>query len=355
MALAVSEEPLPEYWSMLAAKMESAPYKTYTPALGTALLARATDRRVDPLSIKEAYSERAYSLRTLCHNVLVPAAREYGFSIRNTGREPMNNQPFFRYDHMSTIDRVRNPATLDALKGSLVLLETFGENQALKALASFIRFRLSATPSANLTMSFSGQLELRAMLHAVAGFMADKTERPWKTQALAAACIDLVHDDVRSRRLNDPSRDVPGDVEVYLDEKVVLAVEARAKAVTESDVKTFVQACATSGIERAFVVVDAPQHSMLDMAALRNWAALSHSVSLNIFESISDLLVDALAWGAQPIHQALTEFASAGLQRLVEVESSDKTVASWQEAAEAAAEAGTNSPGPLENEQQGLF
>ena len=31
-----------------------------------------------------------------CHSVLVPAAAELGISLGVTGREPLNNQPYFR-------------------------------------------------------------------------------------------------------------------------------------------------------------------------------------------------------------------------------------------------------------------
>jgi hypothetical protein len=102
---ASSDRSVPPFWTAFARQTFQMASKTYTPALGTVLLARATDDRIDPLSIKAEYGRNTYSLRTLGHEVLVPAARELGFSIRNTGREPLNNQPFFRYDHMSVIDR----------------------------------------------------------------------------------------------------------------------------------------------------------------------------------------------------------------------------------------------------------
>jgi hypothetical protein len=105
---ASSDRRVPDSWVQFARQTFQMQSKTYTPALGTVLLARATDDRVDPLSIKSEYGPDTYSLRTVGHQVLVPAARRLGFSIRNTGREPLNNQPFFRYDHMSVINRVRD-------------------------------------------------------------------------------------------------------------------------------------------------------------------------------------------------------------------------------------------------------
>src|SRR2546430_17001629 len=84
-----SSRSVPGEWAKLTELMQQAPYKTYTPALGTALLAKATAPGVDALSIKASYAETTYSQRGLCHKILVPGAEEYGFSLRTTKREPL--------------------------------------------------------------------------------------------------------------------------------------------------------------------------------------------------------------------------------------------------------------------------
>jgi hypothetical protein len=75
--------------------------KTHIAFLGTVMLAKAVDQRADLFSIKPTHAEagdrdRAFSARTLCHGVLVPLAAELGISLGVTGREPLNNQPYFR-------------------------------------------------------------------------------------------------------------------------------------------------------------------------------------------------------------------------------------------------------------------
>src|SRR5690348_11505845 len=67
--------------------------------LGTAMLAKAIDASADLYAIKPAHAEdndNAFSARTLCHSVFVPLAAELGISLGATGREPLNNQPYFR-------------------------------------------------------------------------------------------------------------------------------------------------------------------------------------------------------------------------------------------------------------------
>ena len=73
--------------------------KTHIAFLGTAMIAKATRLDVDLLAIKPRHAKgnpNAYSARSLCEKVLVPLATDLGFSIGVTGRQPLNNQPYFR-------------------------------------------------------------------------------------------------------------------------------------------------------------------------------------------------------------------------------------------------------------------
>ena len=70
--------------------------KTFIALLGTALLARATDIRADPFSLKAGFgTPGAYSARSLCKEVLAANALRLRIDLGVTGREPLNNQPFF--------------------------------------------------------------------------------------------------------------------------------------------------------------------------------------------------------------------------------------------------------------------
>lgn len=78
--------------------------KTHIAFLGTAMIAKAMNRQADLFAIKPEHAKdnpNAFSARTLCHGVLVPLAAELGFSIGVTGREPLNNQPYFRMTRLN--------------------------------------------------------------------------------------------------------------------------------------------------------------------------------------------------------------------------------------------------------------
>src|ERR1700731_1250117 len=74
--------------------------KTHIAFLGTALLAKAVDLGVDAFAVKSVSLDKseqagAYSARGLAHGVLVPFATEFGIDLGVSGREPLNNQPYF--------------------------------------------------------------------------------------------------------------------------------------------------------------------------------------------------------------------------------------------------------------------
>ena len=329
-AVAQSDQPVPQYWEAFASEVFQMDAKTYTPALGTALLAKATDPGIDPLAIK-ATGERGYSLRTVGHTILVPAAQSMGFSIRTTGREPLNNQPFFRYDHMTRIDRVRNREQLDWFVGKLAQADSLDAGGAALALAAFLRvaFRQAgAHPSVEIENPF---LTISEVLGAVEAYLQPEVpERPKKLQAFVAAAYDLTHADVRSRKINDPSRDYPGDVQAYLNDVPFLAVEVRGKPVPATELDAFVTACGEAGITRAALVVDTPAHRPINRASLHSPFLKAGVVHLAVYESIASLIEAALEWTDEPQDLAASLFATAALARLKEVEVSDEALISWR-------------------------
>jgi hypothetical protein len=326
---ASSGRSVPEDWAEFTRQTFEMPSMTYTPALGTLLLARATDDRVDPLSIKIGYGTHTYSQRTLGNGVLVPAARELRFSIRNTGREPLNNQPFFRYDHMSLIDRVRYKEDHARFMAAVAEVETFDRDQALAALAAFLRVAITVAEQSDDYVVEEGVLTVQGVVAAVEAFLGEEQHRPRRAQALVAAAFDVTHDDVRTRRLNDPSRDFPGDVQAFEDEKPLLAVEVRGKSVPPTEVTGFVDACRRAGIDRAFLVVLWPAHRALPGRELRQWALEDRGVLLTIIERAEDLLLDVFGWCDLNLATALRRFVTAALDRLKEIEVPGQVLGRW--------------------------
>src|SRR5512143_2258563 len=81
LALARSDASLPAEWLERTHEVGQSPSKTFIAMLGTALLAKATDSRVDPFALKTREHRTAYSARSLCKDVLVPCAVEAGVHL----------------------------------------------------------------------------------------------------------------------------------------------------------------------------------------------------------------------------------------------------------------------------------
>ena len=327
---ALSDRPVPAFWTNVTQRMQAAPSKTYTPALGTALLAKAVDPRVDALSIKDAHADNTYSLRTLGHGVLVPAAVEYGFDLRNTGREPLNNQPFFRYDHMDTIDRVLPGAraSLNELREALRTLNLQSQAEAFAGLAAFLRVRIALVEHRHQVLPEIA-VPTDRLIEILNIFLDENIERPRRTQALAAAAFDLIFDAVATRKLNDPSRDFPGDVQAFIGRIPIMAAEIRAKAVPASEVRGFVSAVGRAGVSRCFLVVIHPSHTPLARSQLLRWAWSERGVVLTIVESSEELVRTVLGWSRLPVEEALERFPGAGQHRLHEIECTPATLERW--------------------------
>lgn len=330
---AKSGREVPDKWVELTERMELAPSKTYTPALGTALLAKATDPRIDALSIKQDYSDTTYSQRILCHGVLVPGAVRYGFSIRNTKREPLNNQPFFRYDHIEEIDRVRGQSLifLDELRDGLRELDSYNESTAVAALAAFLRVRFKYLPELESFELTSEVHDISWLISRVEDFLEEEGDRPRRTQALVAAAFDAIYRNIKTRGLNDPSRDFPGDIQALAGKKPIMSTEVRAKLVPETEVRSFVGELRSARISRGFIVVIHPTHQALPRLDLSEWAWNKHHVVLTIIESAAELIRSVAAWSPISVGDVLNSFPVRVAERLIEIEATALSHGRWKE------------------------
>lgn len=328
---AIEDVELPQEWIDISRYLreEKAP-RTYTPALGAALLARSCTDEVDPLSIKAEYGERSFSLRTLCHGTLVPVSVELGFDLYASGREPLNNQPFFRYDHYDNIERIhpRSRPYFDRLREMVSRLDHYSTDEALIALSAFMRVCIEAADRKIRKVAGSRLVE-SSLISLTQEYVTTGSDIPKKLQACVAAALDVIHSDVISRRINDPSRDFPGDVQVRVNGDVLLSVEVRGKRVPEAELEQFVRSVSDAGIPRAALVVDHPAHTPLDRPFLIFELEQRFSVLVNIRESVSDFLRDIFGWSGEPIVKVVMEFPGLFYRRLQEIEVHVSEIERW--------------------------
>lgn len=326
---ASSQDDVPSDWLATTSLIASSRIKTYVPMLGTAILARAVDDSVDPLAIKADSSDTAYSARTLCHEVLVPASVELGFDLRARGREPLNNQPFFRYDRVDKIERVKYPADLRILQEALKRLETMDRAQAQDALAAFLRQRLGVSKPEGIVQLGNLSVDLGSFADRVKTFLIEDAEGGKRAQAVTAAVFSLAYSDVRTGKVNDPSRHLPGDVHVFVSDRCVIAVEVRAKPVAQTEMLQFAAACSRSGIPQCVMVALAPGQKAMDVGGIWTRAWEEFEIVAGFVHGIHQLLSEALCWSRRPIDEAIQELCSSALRRLTDIQVADATIDRW--------------------------
>jgi hypothetical protein len=289
--LAESRTALPDIWIERTERIGGSPSRTYVAALGTALLAKATDARVDSLAIKSKAGPNAYSMRGVVR-VLVQHAHLYGYHLGVTKREPLNNQPWFGADRVDRFENVRadtQPFYRDLVR-YLSDLNAQNSDEALLALAAFLRVRIAAGAVERVELA---ELRVRAgsdlgeLVEIIQVFLSGDSEGGRLGQALVAAVFDLAFEEVRLASINDPTAI---DVSVELKGVLILGIEVKQKPITESDGLGIAREVARRGADKALLVAIAPRQRRLDADRLRRQADSEHGVALEIINSLPDLL-----------------------------------------------------------------
>lgn len=331
-----------EHLSKLCAEGVSS---THIAFLGTSILAKAVDASVDLFAIKPTHApgnSKAYSARTLCHSVLVPLAAELGINIGVSGREPLNNQPYFRMTRLGDGTPV-HPGGRAAFDH---MLDLVGELQAMEskrhvraALRAFILVRRRYQPRYQAN---DGAVAVNPQRLAadIASLVSENAEGGKRAQAVVAGLFDVVVgiDRVESGRINDPSRRYPGDVCIRsIGGGWEKAIEVRDKPVKTSDAYIFGKKCVDMGVREAAVVMVSPKQKPLNEDALFAWAA-DFGIGLTLFYDWPAFVEQALFWAAAPKPVAAVDAVERIEARLIAVEASPKAVSLWQ----ALTRAGTN-------------
>jgi hypothetical protein len=341
---------------------------THIAFLGTSLLAKSVDRRADLFAIKPNHAPgnpRAYSARSLCHGVLVPLAAELGFSIGVSGREPLNNQPYFRMTRLGD-DTPVHAGGRAAFDYMVTLVREISrlpsEASARAALRAFIAVRRRHQPKYD-DWAGGSHITPDELTRGIVAFVEQDSEGGRRAQAVVAGLLDIFagSDRVTSGRINDPSRKYPGDVCVRSGsdangwEKAIevrdepgsahdaqmqmfgkrshakgweKAVEVRDKPVSIHDVQIFGKKCVEMGVQEAAFVMVSRQQELLDVDYLHRWAN-GFGLGLTIFTGWAEFVDQVLFWSASPKPIGSSLAIERIRERLIAVEASPQAVTLW--------------------------
>jgi len=316
---AEGKEPLSATWERRVVEIAECPSQSYVAALGTALLAKAADERVDALTVKAKVGPNAYSMRGVV-KVLVERASLYGYHLGRKGPEPLNNQPWF---HSDRIDRAVGVAKSAQpyhrkLVRWLTELNQGSSADAMSGLVAFIRLRQKAEAAESQALG-ALQVVVKApisdLLEVLQLFINEDTENGRRGQALVAALFELVYDEVRLPSVHNPTG---LDVTVWRGGKLVLGVEVKQKVVTEAAVLHLGEEAALRGIDKALFVALAPQQRRLDREGVLREALEYHGVLLSIYEGVVELVTGAVLASPLAADAFAEQLPNAYLRRMRE-------------------------------------
>lgn len=311
--------------------------RTHVAFLGTAMLAKATDLTVDVFAVKKDRNKpTTYSARTLAHSVLVPQAAALGFNLGVNGREPLNNQPYFRMKRLDDGTPIHANAreVFDEVVKVVSKLSTVKSKRAARqALRSFIFVRRQYQPKYEPLIG-EYQADARDLIGIIDAFVSEDSEGGRRAQAVAAGLLELFAGEGRvlMGRINDPSRHFPGDIAIQADDGngYEKSFEVRDKPVTVTDAQIFGQQCLAREVYDAAVIAVARTQPSIETDELDKWAN-ALGLGLTIFHGWSAFVGQALFWAPIPTKTAASQTIPLIYARLVEVETSEKGVQRWLE------------------------
>ena len=309
--------------------------KTHIAMLGTAILARATDPRADVFSLKvSAGSTGAYSARSLAKNVLAAHAPRLGIDLGVSGREPLNNQPYFREQRVGS--RLRRVVRSDGLPAydhlveCLQVLSVATPREATLALRAFLQVRKRTRQRVTLPEG-TPFVQSTALASAIDAWVAENSEGGKRAQAAVAGILDgLYHPGlVRVDRINDPDRHFPGDAAVLCDDGIVRSVyEVRDKPVTVEDLFQFADKVSATSIRRAAVIAVARHQAAIPLGDVSRFA-LEQGVVIVLYQGWRRLLDETLFFGPGAPAVACSRIPGYILDRAQDLEVSSRGVSDW--------------------------
>jgi SacI restriction endonuclease len=332
--LATSDKPLPELWLERAGRLGESPSVAFIAAFGAALLAKATDSRVDSMVIQsQEGSEGAYSLRRAATE-LAQARRKYGYDIGSSSdRDPINASTLIsskRWD--VALNRITPPHKpfFQVILGWLADLNQCSEREATEALAAFIRVRREVAHGAaaeQVPLHLETAPKLQDLVEVLEAFSSADTERGARGMALLAAAFRAagLEADVPAR--NDPRRI---DVPIKLDGKLFIGSEVKQQPTKEVTADTLARECANAEVSWAILAVLPPGAlDHFDISSVIWRAEADHSVVLRVLTSVRQVLHEASLVGRASLPDFCAAIPRAYADALRDIRADEVAIEAW--------------------------
>jgi len=228
------------------------PYRkssTFVAAIGTAILAKTVNTKIDPYSLLDREGlENSYSARSLADNVWAKNRAYLDIDLGANGANPLNNIPFIGRDSIRGIENVRNKEGEQYLYSCLNELETIKDSDIAKAaLRGFISSRLKQSSRKFTSGETAGDhFVIQTLSEAITAFIKSDSEDGRRAQAIAAALLGIAFglENISVGHINDPDRNHPLDITVFTTpekDEIKFSVEVKDKKITGADIISSVE------------------------------------------------------------------------------------------------------------------
>lgn len=302
-------------------------------AFATAVLAKATEPDVDPLSLIDRSGDpRSYAARTLAREVLVPNAHRLGFLLGTPGPDPLAGSPWFGPERIDEIDKWRSSAKqrADNLVGWLAGLS---QESAREALAALVLRRSEALQLAlekrKEALATGGAVaSLGELSRALDSFIGRNPEEGRRGAAAAAAAFSAAGRQVVARPVHDPGQ---VDVDVMDSEGLLLiGIEVKQRTATAQDALDIAAGAHAAGATTAILCAFDQGASRLPDEQLIGEADGEYGVFLHVVYSAGDLIRLAALTGEAGRPTILREFSRAFSTQLERLACSQEALDQWK-------------------------
>jgi SacI restriction endonuclease len=332
--LAIGKQPLPDVWIKRAEQLADSPSVAFVAAVGSVLLAKATNPKVDALVIQTREgSAGAFNLRAAA-TALGAKKRAFGYDIGSSSdRDPINHGTLvgsMRWD--VALDRIRDDHKpfFQLILTWLVEVNRMDQDAATEALAAYLRVRraiVAGTAAARIPATLRNAPTLPDLVAVLDGFVGADPEGGARGMALVAAAYRASGFDVVLPSRNDPRRI---DITIKRDAVVVIGVEVKQVDTSEATADTLAADAADAGLSRALLAVLRPGNLVdFDRTAVIRRAEKDQAVVLRVAHGSRELTHEALSSGTT----GLTDFCAA-LPRLFaealrDIRVTEQTIETW--------------------------
>jgi hypothetical protein len=237
--------------------------KTYRYILITALLALATEPKVNPLCLQASSSmEGAYDARSLCHKVIVPFEKKYLEDRLGGSNEPYLNNPA-RFKEISLTNAVRGGKSKEILKTLHSILSSIQPQDAFQYLVFCIKCTLKRKPKGISSIQLSGaSLGNRSPVIKFVESLMMKTSQGETSALITAALFQMLagtydetfYVEAHSVNQSGASSNEVSDIDVYHGPELLFTIEVKDKDFNEHDIEHAVKKAMDVGSSRLFFV-----------------------------------------------------------------------------------------------------